>query len=217
MALGLARMGMSPRPGFGRIALQVVSLPGLTRLPSGWVLLPLLLLLAVPVKGSEPATQDPNKVKAAYILNFTRYVTWPTNAFTATNSPWSVGVLGSPDPLGDALDKIFEGRTEQGRGFEVHRAPSLDQLPPCHIVFIAHKDSEKRRAALAAFKDKPVLTVSDEAYFLQDGGIIRFQTTDRVQMSINLDQARASLLNIQTRMLEVSYAVLEEGELRRLK
>jgi hypothetical protein len=184
-----------------------------------WFVL-LLLLLLLPeglAAGEEVVPQNPDKVKAAYLLNFTRYVTWPTNAFANAKSPWRIGVLGSADPLADALDKILQGRTEQGRGFEICRAATVDKLPPCQIVFIAHKDADRRRAALAAFKDKPVLTVGDEAYFLQDGGIIRFQTTDRVQMSINLDQARAVSLNIQAKMLEVSYAVLENGALRKLK
>ena len=47
---------------------------------------------------------------------------------------------------------------------------------------------------------------------MQEGGIIRFQVGDRVEMSINLDQARAVSLLIQTKMLEVSIEVLENGE-----
>jgi len=36
-------------------------------------------------------------------------------------------------------------------------------------------------------------------------------------MSINLDQARAVSLTIQTKMLEVSSEILENGELRRMR
>ena len=42
-----------------------------------------LLLLPWPAPGAEElVTANPNKVKAAYLLNFTRYVTWPTNTFS---------------------------------------------------------------------------------------------------------------------------------------
>ena len=73
------------------------------------------------------------------------------------------------------------------------------------------------RAVLAELKDKPVLTVGDAPEFLREGGVIRFQVGDRVRMSINLDQARAVLLTIQTRMLEVSSDVLENGVVRQVR
>ena len=44
-----------------------------------------------------------------------------------------------------------------------------------------------------------------------------FQPTDRVRASINLDQARDASLNIQTQMLEVACAVLEDGKLHGMK
>jgi hypothetical protein len=176
----------------------------------------LALFRADPAAGQGLVTQDPNKVKAAYLLNFTRYVTWPTNTFAATNAPWRIGILGS-DPFGEVLDNTFRGRTEQGRSFEIIRAPTLDRLPPCQVVFIAAMDAAPRQAALGVFKKQPVLTVSDASDFLEDGGIVRFQTADRVRMSVNLDQARAVSLTIQTKMLEVSNAVLENGKLQNLR
>jgi hypothetical protein len=53
--------------------------------------------------------------------------------------------------------------------------------------------------------------VGDAPDFLQEGGIIQFQIEDRVEMSINLDQARSASLAIQTKMLEVSRNVVENG------
>jgi len=176
-----------------------------------------LLLLPCPAPGAEELVNaNPNKVKAAYLLNFTRYVTWPTNTFPATNAPWRIGILGK-DPFGRVLDSTFEGRMVQGHPFEILRAPTLDQLPPCQMVFIAAMDPAARQAALTVLTNQPVLTVSDAPDFLHEGGIIRFQTTDRVRMSINLDQARAASLVIQTKMLEVSQAVLEDGKLQTLR
>jgi hypothetical protein len=47
--------------------------------------------------------------------------------------------------------------------------------------------------------------------------VIRFEVGDRVRMGINLDQARAVSLTIQTRMLEVSSVVVENGVLRKVR
>ena len=137
-------------------------------------------------------------------------MTWPANVFADDRSPWRICVLGS-DPFGDSLDKTLTGRSEQGRVFQILRAENLSELPRCQIVYIAYKDAAKRRAVLAELKNLPVLTVSDAPDFLQEGGIIQFQIGDRVGMSINLDQARSASLAIQTKMLEVSQNVVENG------
>ncbi len=158
----------------------------------------------------EVVTASPNKVKAAFLRNFTRYVSWPADAFADDHSPWRICILGN-DPFGDILDKTVAGRFEQGRAFQVFRAETLNELPRCQIVYIAYKDAAKRRAALAELKKSPVLTVSDAPDFLQEGGIIQFQIGDRVEMNINLDQARSASLAIQTKMLEVSRDVVENG------
>ncbi len=164
--------------------------------------------------GQEWATKNPYKVEAAFLRNFARYVTWP--AVADARSPWRIGILGR-DPFGDVLEKTFIGRTEQGRPFEIYRADTPEELPECNIVFVAYHDATRRRAALAVFRGKPVLTVGDTAEFLQEGGIIRFEVGDRVKMSINLDRARSASLTIQTKMLEVSDQVVENGVLRRLR
>jgi hypothetical protein len=166
--------------------------------------------------GQELVAVNPYKVEAAFLRNFAHYVTWPPHAFSENDTPWHIGILG-PDPFRGFLESTFEGRTEQGRAFEIFRADRLDELPPCQILFIAFRDAAKRRAALVKLKDKPVLTVGEASDFLSEGGIIRFQVGDRVSMSVNLDQARYASLSIQTKMLEVSEQVIENGVVRKMR
>lgn len=180
-----------------------------------WAIVLLLVLYLPSLSASQAwATETPNKVEAAFLRNFARYVTWPPGVFADDRSSWRICILGN-DPFGDILDNTLAGRAEQGRPFEIVRADALNELPNCQIVFVAYKDAAKRRAALAALKNLPVLTVSDTPEFLQEGGIIQFHVADRVEMSINLDRSRAAFLTIQTKMLEVSREVIENGEVKR--
>ena len=176
----------------------------------------LLLLFCLPclAAGQEFAKANPRKVEAAFLLNFTKYVTWPDHAFADDNSPWNICVLGS-DPFGKNLEETFEGRTERDRPFEIFRADTLAELPPCQIVFVAYKIGANRRAALAELQSQPVLTVGDAADFLQEGGIIRFDVSDHVEISVNLARARSVFLTIQTKMLEVSHEIVTNGVVRR--
>jgi hypothetical protein len=175
-----------------------------------------VLFLPALAGSQELVVDNPYKIKAAFLRNFAHYVTWPDYAFPASNSHWCIGILGR-DPFGEILENTFAGRMEQGRQFEIVRANTPDELLPCQIVFIAYRSAAQRRAALDELKGKPVLTVSDAPGFLREGGMIRFQVGDRVHMSINLDRARAAALKIQTRMLEVSSDILENGEIRHVR
>ena len=166
--------------------------------------------------GQEIITVNPYRVEAAFLRNFAHSVSWPPDAFSQNETSWHIGILG-PDPFNRFLEDTFKGRTEQGRSFKIFRADRLDGLPPCQIVFIALHDAVKRRVALDKLKDKPVLTVGEAPDFLREGGIIRFQVDDRVRMSVNLDQARSASLRIQTKMLEVSDRVLENGVVRKMR
>ncbi|HEX5337623.1 MAG TPA: YfiR family protein [Gallionella sp.] len=158
-------------------------------------------------------TANANKVEAAFLRNFARYVTWPPQTFADERAPWKICILGS-DRFDDVLENTLLGRKEQGRAFEISRAQTLEQLPSCQIIFIGYKDAGKRRAALDRLMARPVLTVGDAPDFLQDGGIIRFQVEEHVEIGINLDQARAVALKIPTKMLEIAREVKENGAVR---
>jgi hypothetical protein len=178
------------------------------------ILLTFTCLLSCLAGAQEQARANPSKVEAAFLRNFAHYITWPEQAFADDQSPWRVCVLGS-DPFGEVLDDTFRGRTEQGRPFEIVRSDTTPDLALCHIVFVAHRGSANRRAALAELRNRPVLTVGDAPEFLQEGGMIRFQVSDHVEFGVNLDRTRSAALKIQTRMLEVAQEVVENGVARR--
>src|ERR1700733_13892466 len=66
------------------------------------------------------------QVKAAFLLNFTKFVEWPAMAFKSAESPISICILGN-DPFGSALDKVVAGEVVNGRKVtaqRIKRAPS---------------------------------------------------------------------------------------------
>jgi hypothetical protein len=176
----------------------------------------LLLCLSLLAAAQEQKKVDPLKVEAAFLRNFAHYITWPEEVFAAPKAAWRICIVGR-DPFGEVLEETFEGRTEQGRSFTILRTQNMAELKQCQIVYVAYKVSANRRAALSRLKGQPVLTVSNAPNFLQEGGIIRFDVTDYVELSVNLDQARAASLTIQTKVLEVSRAVIQNGEVYRHK
>lgn len=177
-----------------------------------------LLLMQAPggATAQDQAAEKRSKVEAAFLRNFARYVTWPAASFASDHSPWFVCILGD-DHFDDTLEQTFQGRIEQGRPFEVVRKRGAESLAACQIVYVGYDSTSKRRAVLNELKSRSVLTVGDAPQFLDEGGIIRLIAGERIEMSINLDQARAVSLAIPAKMLEVSREVVENGAVRRLR
>jgi hypothetical protein len=178
----------------------------------------LLLLVSLPLSAAseELRKTNPWSVEAAFLRNFAHYVTWPESAFSDDQSPWRICILGN-DPFGELLENSLKGRTEKGRSFSVQRTDKPSELHHCQIVYVAYKVSMSRRAALTELKNLPVLTVSNAPGFLEEGGIIRFDVREHVEMSINLDHAHAASLSVQTKMLEVSKRVIVNGQVRKTR
>ena len=163
---------------------------------------------------ANPPEAEATAIEAAMLRNFARYVTWPKTAFHDEKAPWRICVLGS-DPFGPILERTVLGRIEQGRSFAITRASEPSELTSCQIVFVGGLEEQLRRRALATWKGLPILTVSGDPGFLQEGGTIRFDIADRVEISVNLDQSRSLGLTIQTKLLEVAREVLDNGSIRR--
>src|SRR4028119_890287 len=59
----------------------------------------LCLLFSVTKKALADPAPSEYQVKAAFLYNFGRFVSWPSGSFAQSNSPFIIGVVGQ-DPFG---------------------------------------------------------------------------------------------------------------------
>lgn len=172
------------------------------------IILSLTLLLAG--KGhAAPSSSLEYRVKAAYLLQFTRYTEWPSQAFPSATAPIRICILG-PDPFGDTLEKTVTGRKSGTRGIEVHRLTEF-KGSSCHVIFIGQTQEGTEAEVLKSAEGKPILTIGESNGFLSRGGILKFIILeDTVQFEVNLKIARHSLLKLSSRMLALAKRVVGE-------
>ena len=145
------------------------------------------------------------RVKAAYLLNFARYVEWPLSAFASDSAPLTVCVAGN-DPFGPVLDQTFEGHMVSGRAVVGRRVAGSASASGCHILFIPGAGALPLETAEAG--SRPVLTVGESRSFLKAGGVVRFLVVeDSVRFEVNMEAAQRAGLRISSRMLSFAYAV----------
>jgi hypothetical protein len=143
------------------------------------------------IQASEP------EVKAAFLYNFSKLVTWPTNAFASSNAPLVIGILGK-DPIGKPLDILLAGRTVGNRPLIAVRFKSGDVATNCHILFISESERRRLDFILSGLNDRPILTVGDTKGFAERGMIELVKTDGSINLSINLVEARRAGLSLSS-------------------
>jgi hypothetical protein len=149
-------------------------------------------------------------VKAAYLLNFGKFMRVSPGAETNVNN-FNICIVGD-DPFGRALDNITAGEQIDGRPVRIVRLekPDLDKQDSraCAIAYLSASEDRRIDQDLAAFKNSDTLTVSDAPDFLKHGGMIQFLlVSNHVRFSVNLDPVRRTHLNLSSELLRVAASV----------
>ena len=128
------------------------------------------MLLAVIGLSLEAAPTLPNEyaIKSVFLYNFCHFIEWPDSAFTSTNEPLVIGIIGE-DPFGSLLKEAVEGETYHNRPIVIEHYRSPREIRHCHLLFVGRGEG-RVDAVLAAVSGKSVVTVGETEDFLDHGG-----------------------------------------------
>jgi len=163
-------------------------------------------MVAALVLGSVPALPAPTEaqVKAVFLLNFARFVEWPSVTYVSASAPFAVCVYGD-DPFGTDLDTVVRGETADGRPMIVRRLREPRELSHCQIVFIPADADRELESVVAALDRRATLTVSDVEGAARRGAMIRMMNVNgRIRLRVNIDAVRAAHLTISSNLLRAS-------------
>lgn len=157
-------------------------------------------MLAVPSSFGEVTTEA--QLKAAYLVNFMKYVEWPLQRTTA-----NICLFGR-DSLGPYL-ATYEGRQVAGLELRVRKVSSPEQLGECHALFVPETEEARFGAVLRWVDRQPILTVSDSEVFTRDGGAIALVRAEgRLQFDINADALSRANLKPSSQMMRLARHVV---------
>lgn len=168
------------------------------------IILFLLVASLTSASSNEATAQAVNEyqVKAAFILNFAKFVEWPGDAF-GDGGVIVVGVVGD-DPFGGALDRL-NGTTANGRRLRIKRLRRDDNLRACQILFISNSEERHLGKIMESIRGTSVLTVGEMPQFNRAGGMIRFVIqNNKLRFEINAAAAGQTRLRISSKLLALS-------------
>jgi hypothetical protein len=175
----------------------------------------LLQFLALSAVAEERSARE-YQLKAAFLLNFVRFVEWPASAFPTPEAALHIGVLGD-DPFGSALDDTVRGEVVRNRPLVVQRGHTLEELAGCHLIFVSRSEQAKVPEIIAYYNRQAVLTVSDIEGFANRGGTIDFFLEGKkLRFAINQAGAQQQSLKPSAQLLSLAKIVapLREEERR---
>ncbi len=153
---------------------------------------------------AETPLADEYQVKAAFLLNFAKFVEWPAVAFKGPEDPITICVLGQ-NPFGTTLDDVVRDKTVANRSFVVRGVLNAQQANTCQIVFVSASERKRFRLLLDGFKGRSILTVGEADDFTANGGIINFKLKDaRVRIEIDAGAADRAGLRISSKLLSLA-------------
>lgn len=177
--------------------------------PNGWTLprLGCALFACLLIGPRLPAqTRSQNGVKAAYLYNFRKFVSWPADAENSS-STFDICILGQ-DPFDGALDKLIDGGQVDGKPVRKRTIANPAEAAGCAIVYIADQEAADLPSILHGFSNQEALLVSALPHFTEDGGMIQFVLDgDQVRFKVNLDAAAKSHLTLSSELLKVAVSV----------
>jgi hypothetical protein len=155
---------------------------------------------------AEQPLPSEDQVKAAFLVNFPKYVDWPPGTFPGPASPIVIAVLGET-VVADEVEKAIAGRTVNGRRFVLNRVRSGEDPGLCHILFIPAAEQRRSPNLFATLKGA-VLTVGESDDFLDRGGIINLILRDRaVAIEVSLASADRAVIKVSSNLLRVASVV----------
>ena len=139
------------------------------------------------------------KIKAAYLYNFTKFISWPEKNTTTFN----ICIVGD-DPFKGLLNSL-ETKTALGKPIRVFRYSDVKQATGCHIIYFDTSSVPANTLVSGS------LSVSSQPLFAESGGMIGFVLeNEKVKLHINLNALRKNGLGVSAKLIEV--ATLVEGD-----
>ena len=174
-----------------------------------FIIIIILICYSIGISNSYADQKDKEyHIKAAFLLNFAKFMEWPSHAFSDTSTPLILCILGK-DPFDKAL-KTIEDKIAKERRLVIKKASCIEDMKECHILFISTSEKKNLSVILSKIKGLPILTVAETKNFCQSGGIVNFIVVkNKIRFEINVEAAKRIGLKISSKLLKLSKIIKE--------
>lgn len=144
-----------------------------------------------------------HEIKAAYVYNFIRFVTWSVEKKTIT-----IGIIGNNEFTEVVKSKL----TNQNIGnipLKVIQFSEPQDYTICDVIYITKDNEINNNTILKQIKNKSILSISEVDDFCLNGGIINFIEGDNGNYFFEINQKRAleEKIQISSKLLKLAIRI----------
>jgi len=164
--------------------------------------------LCSPCQAQQASVPEP-QIKAAFLLNFAKFITWPEARASA--DAFTICTLGKEE-VSDSLEDMITGREIGGRKILLRHISSPGELSQCAVLFVSRKEKQQAIPLLKAAGASSVLTVGESDTFIASGGMVNFVIDEgHVRFQINPVIAEKAGLKISSKLLAIAQLVTPDA------
>jgi len=165
------------------------------------------VLLAAWTTQGHAQTDLEYQVKAAFLFNFLKFVTWPADHEPAEGGPYVLCVIAD-ERFTQTLAGAIKDKSIAGHPVQVRPVAAGAPFRDCHIAYLAPGPSPTMaESMLESASLDAVLTVHEADAAIASGVVRFFLEQQRVRFEINTAAAERRNLHLSSRLLAVAQRV----------
>jgi hypothetical protein len=151
-----------------------------------------------------PGVDGNSKMKAIFIMNFTKLIEWP-KAYREGN--FVVGVVGE-SPLYTELTKMAKTKKVANQSLQIKKFSSTKDVGKCHILYVSRNQSEEISSVVKKVKSNSTLIITEKQGLVDKGAGINFIVkNNRQKFELNKKNVEKYKLKVSSNLEALAFTV----------
>jgi len=165
----------------------------------------ILIALLIFNSGFKVAGVDGNsKMKAIFIMNFTKMIEWP-KSYREGN--FVVGVVGE-SPLYTELTKMAKTKRVANQSLQIKKFTATKDIAKCHILYVSRSKSQDISSVLKKVKSNSTLIITEKQGLVDKGAGINFIIkNNRQKFELNKKNVEKYKLKVSSNLEALAFTV----------
>lgn len=164
----------------------------------------ILVSLLILNSGFKVGVDTNSKMKAIFIMNFTKLIEWP-QPYREGN--FVVGVVGE-SPLYTELTKMAKTKKVANQSLQIKKFSSINDINKCHILYVSQNKSGDINSVVNKVKPHNTLIITEKQGLVEKGAGINFIVKDnRQKFELNKKNVEKYKLKVSSNLEALAFTV----------
>jgi hypothetical protein len=164
----------------------------------------ILISLLILNSGFKIDVDTNSKMKAIFIMNFTKLIEWPAS-YRGGN--FVVGVIGD-SPLYTELKKMAQTKKVANQSLEIKKFSTVEDIGKCHILFVSENKSQDITSVVEKVKANSTLIITSKQGLVDKGSGINFIVkNNRQKFELNKENVEKNKLKVSSNLEALAFTV----------